>query len=462
MDLSDEGSSSATPTETAIDLLVVAGRVVTMNPDRAVIVDGAVAVSNGAILAVGPQADLRRRFRARTTIDEPDGIVTPGYIDAHQHLTGDRLLRSTIPDTISSGEAIFGWAVPLHRAQDGDDDLLAATLACAEALRNGVTTIVDAGTVAYPDAVAEAAEHIGIRASIGRWGWDIGDGPDAAPASVVLDRLEMLLARYPPEPTLRIRGAVTLVGHDLMTDELLLGASELARSAGAMLTFHISPSRADAPAYLERTGRRPIQHFADLGVLDRNVLLAHAVHLDDSEVECVLESGAAIAYCPWAYLRLAQGVVRAGRHVEIVRRGGRIALGCDSENAGDQIDVLRAAALAAGLERDRAEDPRAFGAHQALELATVAGAEAVGLGSVVGSIEVGKRADLVVHRSSNLPSGGDVELELIWGTDGRSVVHVIVEGEVVVSDGIVVLVDLPALKERASQRSVELLRAVRH
>ena len=113
--------------------------------------------------------------------------------------------------------------------------------------------------------------------------------------------------------------------------------------------------------------------------------MAHAVHLDDDEVDVVLRTDTAVASCPWAYLRLGQGVTAAGRHGELVRRGGRVALGCDGENAGDAVDLLRAAALFVGLAKDTRVDPTWFGAHDALELLTVGGAEAVGMGDRVGS-----------------------------------------------------------------------------
>jgi 5-methylthioadenosine/S-adenosylhomocysteine deaminase len=133
--------------------------------------------------------------------------------------------------------------------------------------------------------------------------------------------------------------------------------------------------------------------------------------------------------------------------VELVRRGGRVALGCDSENAGDQIDVLRAAALAAGLAKDVPADPTGFGARDAFALATVAGAAAIGRDDL-GALAVGRRADLAVHDvavPSFLPPGGDPYLQLVWGTDGRSVRHVVVDGEVVVRDGRATRVDEVAL-----------------
>ena len=125
-----------------------------------------------------------------------------------------------------------------------------------------------------------------------------------------------------------------------MSDELVAGASQLARDRGVGLTFHMSPHSGDAASYLLRTGKRPFVHLDDLGVLGPHVLVAHAVHLDDDELDVVLRTDTAVASCPWAYLRLAQGMTAAGRHGELLTRGARIALGCDAENAGDAVDIL--------------------------------------------------------------------------------------------------------------------------
>ena len=178
-----------------------------------------------------------------------------------------------------------------------------------------------------------------------------------------------------------VEGWVTLVGHDLMSDELVAGASELARGRGVGLTFHMSPHdrRSDqlsrsAPAAV------PSCISTQLGVLGAHVLVAHAVHLDDDELDVVVRTDTAVASCPWAYLRLAQGFTVAGRHGELLARGARLALGCDAENAGDAVDILRAAALFVGLVRDRAVDPFGLTAHDGLALATIGGARAIGKG----------------------------------------------------------------------------------
>jgi len=200
-------------------------------------------------------------------------------------------------------------------------------------------------------------------------------------------------------------------------------------------------------------------HLEHLGVLGEHLLLAHGVWFDDDEVEAVLGSGTAIAYCPWAYLRLGQGVSQRGRHAEIWRRGGRIALGCDATNASDSVDILRQAALAVGLAKDVPVDPTCFSAHDALEWATIAGAQAIGMDDRIGSIEEGKLADLVVHDASGAQwsPGGDVALQLVWGTDGRSVRDVVVGGEVVVRGHKSTRVDEAALAADAVEASKAII-----
>lgn len=439
-------------------LVIRGGDIVTMNPDREVLVGGSVVVEHDRVAAVGPTAEIDAAHADATVIDATGCVVTPGMVNAHQHVTGGPLARSCIPDLLPPGESIFSWTVPIHAVHGADDDRVSAMLAAAEAVSNGVTTIVEAGTVADVDQVVAGLTEVGVRATIGPWGWDIEDGPFTGPADEVLDRQRAVVERYPAGGL--VEGWVTLVGHDLASDELLAGAADMARSLRTNLTLHMSPTSSDPERYLARTGKRPLVHLADLGVLGPELVIGHGVWLDDAEVELVLDTRSALAYCPWAYLRLGQGVCANGRHAEIVRRGGRVALGCDAPNAGDVTDILRTAALAAGLARDTAVDPTSFGAHDAFELATIAGAEAIGMSDRIGSIEVGKQADIVVHDTSGWgwTPRGDVGLQLVWGTDGRSVRDVVVAGEIVVLDHRCVRFDEHALRAEVAGRHEALLR----
>jgi 5-methylthioadenosine/S-adenosylhomocysteine deaminase len=237
-----------------------------------------------------------------------------------------------------------------------------------------------------------------------------------------------------------------------MSDDLVVGATALARKRDVGMTFHLSPSTSDNESYLARTGTRPLAHLNSLGVLGPHLAIAHAVHINDDEVDLLIDQRTSVVSCPWAYIRLGQGLSREFRHLDLWRRGGRLALGCDSENAGDMVDGLRSAALFAGMAKDRDLDPTVFGAHDALELLTIRGAEALGIDDQVGSIEVGKQADLVVHDRSRvewIPPSPDPVLQLIWGSDGRSVREVFVAGEHVVADGQLQTVDVDALADDA-------------
>jgi 5-methylthioadenosine/S-adenosylhomocysteine deaminase len=447
------------PSELAqADLLVTGGDVVTMNARREVLLGGTVAVTGDRIVDVGSTAALRAAHPVADVLDAAGCVVTPGLVDAHQHLTGDPLVRSCIPDLLAPGQSIFEWSVPLHGQHTPSDDELSATLTAVECVRNGTTTVVEAGTVANPDRVAKALEAVGLRGTVGTWGWDVEGVPFSAPVDDVLARQQEVVARWPAGGL--VQGWVTLVGHSLASDELLAGAADLARRSGAGMTMHMSPTSSDPEVYLARTGRRPLVHLDALGVLGRHLLLAHGVWLDDDEVDLVLAREVAIAYTPWAYLRLGQGVSRVGRHAEIVERGGRVALGCDACNAADHHDVLKQAALAAGLARDSRIDPTRFGAHQAFELATIRGAEAVGMADRIGSLEAGKLADLVVHdaRTLDWTPRGDPGLQLVWGTDGRTVRDVIVGGRIVVRDRSCVTVDTEALRTEVASAQRDLLR----
>lgn len=438
--------------------IISGGDVVTMNPTRDVLIGGAVVIddADGTIVAVGRTGELRAAHPAAEVVDASGCVVTPGMVNAHQHLTGDPLARSCIPDLLAPGESIFAWSVPLHGEHTPDDDEVSATLCAIESLQNGVTTVVEAGTVAHPDRVAHSLNKVGMRGTIGTWGWDIEVGPFTAPTDEVLARQRAVVNAHPKGGL--VEGWVTLVGHDLASDELLAGGADLARELGTNMTMHLSPTSSDPERYLARSGRRPVVHLHHLGVLGPHLLLGHGVWLDDEEIELVLDTRTAIAYCPWAYLRLGQGVTRAGRHADIVERGGRVALGCDASNAGDVADILRAAAAAAGIARDTRIDPTRFGAHEAFEMATIAGAEAVGMDDRIGSLEPGKQADIVVHSTKGWgwAPRGDVGLQLVWGTDGRSVRDVFVAGRQVVRGGAITTVDAEAAWAEAGARQASL------
>jgi 5-methylthioadenosine/S-adenosylhomocysteine deaminase len=325
-----------------------------------------------------------------------------------------------------------------------------------ECLRRGVTTVLEAGTVAHPEAVARALRRVGIRGRVGRWGSDSPGMPGTGPAAEVLAAQEETVKAIGRDDTDLVRGWVTLVGHDLATDELFAGAAEMATRLGCGATWHMSPHEQDVHAYAERSGRRPVEHLHHIGALGPHLLLGHALWIDERELEILLDTGTAVAACPAAYLRLGQGLLRASRYAQFARRGGRLALGSDAHNASDAIDVVRAAWLLAALDRD-AGGPDPLRADETFALATCAGAAAANLPDV-GSIEVGKRADLVVLDGADprwVPRS-DPALQLVYGDGGNAVRDVVVAGRVVVRDREVLTVDVGELYAEAAERATAL------
>ena len=177
-------------------MIITNGDVVTMNPTRDVLIGGAVLMDGGIIRAIGSTSALLAAHPDAEIVDATGCVVTPGMINAHQHLTGDPLVRSCIPDLLAPGESIFSWSVPLHGAHTPDDDEVSATLCAIESVQNGVTTVVEAGTVAYPARVVAAMHAVGVRGTIGTWGWDIEVGPFAACYVLVLAMVGSLAMRF--------------------------------------------------------------------------------------------------------------------------------------------------------------------------------------------------------------------------------------------------------------------------
>jgi 5-methylthioadenosine/S-adenosylhomocysteine deaminase len=438
-------------------LLIVGGEIVTMNPSGQVVLDATIAIADGRILAIGETDVLRSRFPGTAELDATGCIVVPGLINAHQHTTADPLVRSLIPDNISSYSSIFEWIVPLHQQLSAEDDEIGALLSGVESLSLGVTTLLDPGTVENPLQVAAGLRQAGIRARVGRWGSDTPGMPFAESVEATLAAQEQTVLAVGQSGL--VTGWVTLIGHSLASDELFTGAAELAQRIDAPFSFHISPGPDDAVAYLERTGSRPLVHLNRLGVLSPRLVLGHAVHLDDAEIDVLVASGAGVAACPGAYMRLGQKYTSGGRYLDLIRRGGRVAVGCDSHNAGDVPDVLRSAWLLAAVERDRDSGDQ-LRAHEAFGLATIDGARAIGMADDIGSIEVGKAADIVLMdtRDPAWMPRGDLALQLIWGCPSHTVRDVVVNGEIVVRDRKVLSVDTQAMAQELNERSRALLR----
>ena len=442
------------PESESVDVLIRDALILTVDAERRILRDGALAFRDGVIVAVGKTAEVAPRVRARGVLDGRRFLVAPGRVNRHGHVTGEPLTRGFVPDDSGWYSNVFEWLIPLYNAQDEADERLAAQLASAELLRNGVTSFIEAGTIRHLDAAVDGLHETGIRGRVAQWSEDRAFSPDQDQAAMTSRAVELMQAemeRYPDDGKALVAAWPSLVGHMTATDDLWREASRLARAYGVGLTAHMSPVEADPDWYLANTGRRPIEHLAALGVLGPEVCLAHAVHLDDHEVELLASSGTSVTHCPMSALKGGYGASVSGRFPEMAVQGVNLLLGTDGNNNGNIGDLMRAMFVCAGLFKDARRDTSLFPAHRVLEMATLNGARGMGLADRIGSLEVGKRADLVLHdldRPEWRPLT-DVVSQMVWSADGRGVHTVFVDGVKVVEDYRCTRVDELALYAQA-------------
>jgi cytosine/adenosine deaminase-related metal-dependent hydrolase len=417
------------------DTLLRHGRIITMDRDRRILVDGALAVRDGRIVAIGPDRDVSPQVNPSRTRDLRLALVHPGFIDAHAH-TSKEIIRGLLPDARDWSD----FERPFVSSRTAEEEYLSAALSCMEMVANGTTLYVSTGDSFFLESDIAAAELVGLRAIPGYLLADLAVGTDrlCTPTEVCLTRLVEQIERHPFRGPGRIRCAVTLWGMawKMASDRLLVEAKAVADRYQVPLVMHQSWSEEEVRACRERTGRRPIAYLADLGVLDRDVTLVHMIRLDESELDLLAASGARIVHCPAAAIRRAMGAIRIGRIPEMLARGVTVGLGSDGHSG--KRDVARQAYLAATLHREMRDEFPVIDAYTALEMATLHGARAASLADEIGSLEVGRRADLVIHstdRPESRPHLKDPVPNLVYHSQSRTVDSVMVDGEFIFDRG---------------------------
>ncbi len=429
--------SSAAPQP--VDVLIVGTQVVTMNDSRDIIRDGAVAVRGSTIVDVGKASELRRRYAPARTIGGDRFVVTPGMVNTHIHITGEPLTRGYVPDDTPFVENVFEWLCPLYSVFDAVEERTSGQLAAVEMLRSGTTTFLEAGTIRFLDEVIDGLVEVGIRGRVGRWVWDLPPEPSVYRQSTdaAIAHLEHQLHAHRSHADGRIAAWSILVGHTTCSDPLWRAAKALADQHQVGLSFHMSPAQLDPDGFIAQFGQRPMVHLAEIGVLDVNVAMTHAVRIDDAELDAIQQSGANVVHCPTTALKVAYGVTQVGKFPEMVQRGVNVSIGTDGNNASNYSDMMRATYLVAGLFKDARVDAQMFPAEQAYEMATLGGARTMLMDDQIGALVPGMKADIVLH-DTDRPEWRpllNVMNQLVWSADGRGVHTVLVDGQVVVEDG---------------------------
>ena len=455
--------------------------VLTMDTELTIVRNGHVIVSDGRIVSVAEGAPPAAAVdSAAEVINGNGGVLIPGLISTHQHVI-DVLLRG-----LSQERDLLDWSINVYipgtTVYTPDDVELAVTLAMDEAIRSGVTTVVDNWSASLDpvqaresaDAALGAYERVGMRVVLARMFADtvppswaslirhLGgtDGDWIEDTEQVLSDIEALMSQYNGTADGRISVCPSPTTAQTVTAEAMVQASNLARSHRVILPVHHCETRLEASMYPESGVGQPTTAYLDgLGVLGPEMLAAHCVWIDERDIRLLAETSCSVAHCPTANMMLASGIAP----VPALRRAGvTVSLGCDNAMLNNNVSLLGEVRLAALLSKVSTLDAGAVSAMEALAMATRDGAAAIGRGHDLGSIEVGRKADLVLLDRSGphwVPCH-DLASAVVYQAHVDDVSTVIIDGQVLLRDRISVRTPAPDdLYRRAATRGREISRA---
>ncbi|MDR2786870.1 MAG: TRZ/ATZ family hydrolase [Candidatus Accumulibacter sp.] len=426
-----------------VDLLIEAKWIIPVEPANVVLENHSIAVDKGRIVAVLQQSEGKFRFAPREIAQRHDHVLIPGLINLHTHaamvllrgLADDLPLDVWLRDHIWPAEAKFVSPQFVH---DG------SLLACAEMLRGGITCFND--MYFFPQATVKAAQTLGIRAVIGLITMDFPTAY-AADADDYLAKGMAVRDEFRDDPLLNF----CLAPHAPYTvsDRNFEKVLTLAEQCDIPVHLHIHETRKEIEDSLKLFGMRPIERLRRLGVLGPGLIGAHAVHLEDHEMRLLAQHGCSVAHCPGSNLKLASGIAPI---VPMLQKGVNIGLGTDGAASNNRLDILQELRLALLLAKGSSGRADAIGAHRALRLATLGGARALGLDGEIGSVEVGKSADLCAIEidDSLLSPCYDPASLLAYSAGREQVSDVWVAGKARVSNGTLLCCGMIELKNLAA------------
>lgn len=427
------------------DQIWTARWVITMDAQRRVIENGAVAVRGAKIIAVGPRSEIDAHFQAATRLDRPGAILMPGLINTHTHAAMS-LLRG-IADDRTLQDWLEHYIFPAEKRNVTPEFVFEGTrLACLEMMLSGTTTFTD--MYYFEDRVAEAAEQAGLRGVVGDTVIAF-PSPDAKTPAEALSWTERFIRDYRNHPL--IVPAVAVHSPYLDSAETLKKARALADKYSMPLLIHVSETKRENDDSMKEHGMSPARWLDSLGVLGGRTVAAHGVWLSDDDIQIFAARGAGVAHCPASNMKLASGVAPI---LKMLKAGIAVGLGTDGPaGSNNDFDLMRDMYLAADLQKISTMNPLALPAPQAVEMATMGSARVLGMQNSIGSLEPGKLADMIILRLDRphaIPMY-DVYSQVVYALQGSDVQDVMVNGRAVVRDGASLTLDAARVMEIARE-----------
>jgi 5-methylthioadenosine/S-adenosylhomocysteine deaminase len=417
-----------------IDTLIAGGRVVLMDEEDTIFTEGAVAITGDHIVAVGPLAELERQFLARDRIDAPQGLILPGLVNGHTHAA--MTCFRGMADDMDLMNWLNHYIFPAE-AQNVDPELAywGSLLACAEMIKSGTTTFSD--MYIFEAETARAAKEAGMRCLLGEVLFDF-PSPSVKTPTEGLAYTERLIRTWADDPLVNIM----VEPHGLYTCSpgLLKSSKELADRYGVPLATHLLENPAEARQLREKFGKRATEFLREIGLLDERFIAFHCVVMDEEDLRIFAGQGCSIVHNPESNMKLASGIAPVP---SMLGKGIVVGLGTDGCASNNNLDLYQEMDTAAKLAKAACLDPTVLSARTVIRMATCNGAKALGLDKLVGSLEVGKKADLCIidMNQPHLTPLYNAYSHLVYAVNGADCDTVLINGKVVMKNRRLLTID---------------------
>ncbi len=445
-------SASAQAGKESVDLIVSGGTVVSMDEKRTIFEDGSVAVRGDSIVAVGPRAEVEAKYKGAQVMDAKGRLVLPGFINGHTHVP--MTLFRGLHDDVTLNDWLYKYIFPAEAKNVNEEFVRWGTrLAAAEQIRAGVTTFAD--MYYFEDAVAEETKAAGMRGVLGETFIDF-PAPDNKSEAEMLAYTGRFLKRWQGDALIQAAPAP----HSIYTcsKKTLQDAAALARKYHAPILIHVSEMKKEWADSEKQNGMSPVQYLEKIGVLGPDVVAAHCIFVDEADRKLLAERQVGCVHNPSSNMMIASGVSPVP---EMRAAGIAVGLGTDGPaGSNNDLDLMEEMDLAAKLAKITKLDPRALTAQAVVEMATIDGARALHMQKEIGSLEAGKKADLVLIslEEPNAVPMYDVYAQIAYSLKGSDVETVVIGGRVVMRNRKLLTVNETEVLEKAREygKSVSL------
>jgi 5-methylthioadenosine/S-adenosylhomocysteine deaminase len=424
---------------------IITGLVVSMDGQRRVYDDGAVVVRGDTIVAVGPRTDLEAKYESPQTIDAKHNLVLPGFINGHTHVP--MTLFRGLHDDVTLTDWLYKYIFPAEKRNVTESFVRWGTrLAAAEQIRSGVTTFAD--MYYFEDAVAEETKAAGMRGVLGETFIDF-PAPDNKSEAAMLEYTEKFLNKWQGDPLIH----AAVAPHSIYTcsQKTLQDASALARKYHAPILIHMAEMKKEWEDSEKQNGASPVQYLERIGVLGPDVVAAHCIFVDEADRKIIAHHNVGCVHNPSSNMMIASGVAPVP---EMRASGIAVGLGTDGPaGSNNDLDLMEEIDLAAKLAKITRMNPLALNAPAVVAMATIDGARALHMEKEIGSLETGKKADLIVIdlNEPNAVPMYDVYAQIAYSLKASDVETVMIGGQVVMRDRKLLTVDEPAAMAKARE-----------